>query len=62
MPPSVELLMYALPRWLDRYVQSLGEIPADVSRWATTLDDQTYLQIMLFGTLVLTAVVLRALR
>jgi hypothetical protein len=56
------LLMNGLPRSLDRFFTELGEVPGEISRWATTLDDRTFLTIMLVGVLTLVLVVARALR
>jgi hypothetical protein len=51
-----------MPRFLDRFIAAIGEVPGEVARWATNVDESTFLQIMLVGTVVLIIVVARALR
>lgn len=38
------------------------ELPSAFGTWATSMDDQTFLRIMVAGLVILTAVVMKSLR
>ena len=38
------------------------ELPSSFSAWATSMDDQTFLRVMVVGLALLTAVVMKSLR
>lgn len=49
-------------RVIEPAIQIISELPGVFSSWATGLDDATFSRMMIFGAVVLTFVIARALR
>jgi hypothetical protein len=46
----------------QKALQTIVEFPGDVAQWARTIDDATFVRLMVVGAIVLTFAIARALR
>lgn len=54
--------MNGMPRFLQSTLDFFIQIPGEVVRWSSTIDDRTFLQVMFVGAILLTVVIAKALR
>ncbi len=54
--------MNGMPRFIQSALDFFIQVPVEVARWSTTIDDRTFLQVMFVGAIVLAAVIAKSLR